>query len=132
MLLNPMLDVAIGLIFMYLLLSIIVTVVQEFIASTFKLRNKNLVRAIVELSGSDNKANFFEHPLISPLFRGDVDEKGAPKKGGPSYIPKRNFALAILALNLGASFWFDLLGKFMNIRMTGKREETDTPTTTPK
>jgi hypothetical protein len=29
-----------------------------------------------------------------------------------------------LALSLGASFWFDLLGKFMNVRMTGKREAT--------
>jgi hypothetical protein len=30
---NPMLNVAIGLVFFYLLLSIIVTVLQEFIAS---------------------------------------------------------------------------------------------------
>ena len=33
-----------------------------------------------------------------------------------------------LALSLGASFWFDLLGKFMNVLMTGKREVTSPPT----
>jgi hypothetical protein len=29
-----------------------------------------------------------------------------------------------LALSLGSSFWFDLLSKFMNVRMAGKREDT--------
>ena len=52
MLSNPMLDFAIGLMFLYLLLSIIVTVLQEFISSTLKLRNGNLQRAIVELLGT--------------------------------------------------------------------------------
>lgn len=98
MLSNPMLDVAIGLIFLYLLLSIVVTVLQEFIASTLKLRNKNLSTAIVELVGNDNKAAFFKHPLIYPLFRGGFDPNGDPARGGPAYIPKRNFALAILDL----------------------------------
>jgi hypothetical protein len=100
MLSNPMLDVAIGLVFLYLLLSIIVTVLQEFIASTLKLRNKNLRTAIVELVGEANQAEFFRHPLIYPLFRGDVDEKsGEPKQGPPAYIPRRNFALAVLDLH---------------------------------
>jgi hypothetical protein len=31
-----------------------------------------------------------------------------------------------LAMSLGSSFWFDLLGKFMNVRMTGKPENTST------
>ncbi|MEZ5904493.1 MAG: hypothetical protein R3C69_05070 [Geminicoccaceae bacterium] len=98
MLSNPMLDVAIGLIFMYLLLSIIVTVLQEFIAATLKLRNKNLQRAIVELVGHENKRRFFAHPLIFPLFRGGLDENGTPEAGGPAYIPKRSFALTVLDL----------------------------------
>jgi hypothetical protein len=99
MLSNPMLGVAIGLIFMYLLLSIIVTVLQEFIASTLKLRNKNLRTAVVELVGEANQAEFFKHPLIYPLFRGEVDENsGEPKQGPPAYIPRRNFALAVLDL----------------------------------
>ncbi len=98
MLSNPMLDVAIGLIFMYLLLSIMVTVLQEFVASTLKLRNRNLQRAVVELVGHENKRRFFAHPLIFPLFQGGLDEAGTPKGGGPAYIPKRSFALAVLDL----------------------------------
>jgi hypothetical protein len=118
---NPMLDVAIGLIFLYLVLSIIVTVLQEFISSYLKWRPKNLQDAIVELIGKENKAKFFKHPLIFPLFRGGVKENngvdgdgwkwpkrllnyltgvdnGDPSEGGPVYIPKRNFALAVLDL----------------------------------
>src|SRR3712207_4985 len=98
MLSNPMLDVAVGLVLLYLLLSIVVTVLQEFISSTLKLRNKNLRKAIVELVGQENKRRFFAHPLISPLFRGDLDKNGDPKDGGPAYIRKRNFALAVLDL----------------------------------
>ena len=37
------------------------------------------------------------------------------------------YLLTGLALSLGSSFWFDLLGKFMNIRMAGKREDTTPP-----
>jgi hypothetical protein len=94
---SPMLDVAIGLIFFYLIISIIVTVLQEFIASFFRLRNKNLLKAVEELIGKVNRNDFFKHPLIFPLFKGKVTEKG-PEGYGPAYIPSRNFALAILAL----------------------------------
>lgn len=99
MLSNPMLDVAIGLVFIYLLLSIIVTALQEFLSSFLKLRNKNLQKAMIELLGSDNRKLFYTHPLISPLFRGEVGPDGRPLKGGPAYIPKRNFALAVLDLH---------------------------------
>ena len=92
---NPMLDVAIGLIFFYLLISIIVTVLQEFIASLLRLRNRNLLNAVKELVGNSRMKDFFNHELIYPLFRGDVKE-GGPKDRGPAYIPRRNFALAIL------------------------------------
>jgi hypothetical protein len=103
---NPMLDVAIGLVFFYLLLSIIVTVLQEFITSSIRLRNRTLLKAIDELFGDltdeevrKNKKDFFRHPLIYPLFKGGVDENtGKPQKHGPDYIPSRNFALAILDL----------------------------------
>ncbi len=95
---NPMLDVAIGLIFFYVLLSTIITVLQEFISSFLKWRNENLRMAIAELIGEVNKKDFFEHPLILPLFQGGVNGSGDPIEGGPSYIPKRNFALTVFDL----------------------------------
>ena len=94
---NPMLDVAIGLIFFYLLISIIVTVLQEFTASFLKLRNKNLLKAVKELVGESYMKDFFNHELILPLFQGEVGQNG-PAGRGPAYIPSRNFALAILDL----------------------------------
>lgn len=98
MLSNPMLDVAIGLILLYLLLSIIVTASQEYIAALLQQRGKNLVNAIEELVGSQNKAAFFKHPLIYPLFRNGIDGPGGMPKKLPTYIPRRNFALAVLDL----------------------------------
>jgi hypothetical protein len=98
-----MLDVAIGMIFFYVALSVIVTVVQELLASALKWRARNLQKAIVELIGSDLKKDFYTHPLIFPLFQGGVDDAGNPLEGGPSYIPRRNFALAVVDLNRKAA-----------------------------
>jgi hypothetical protein len=98
MLNNPMIDVFIGLMLLYLLLSIIVTVAQEVISSYLKLRSRNLQKAIVELIGKHHLKEFYEHPMIAPLYRGGVDDQGRPLGGGPSYIPKRNFAMAVMDL----------------------------------
>lgn len=100
MLSNPMLDVAIGLVLLYLLLSIIVTVLQEFLSSWLRLRNANLVTAIGELVGKgvEDKEKFFKHPLLSPLFHGDIDPASGIPKFPPAYVPRRNFALAVLDL----------------------------------
>ncbi|MFN0201559.1 MAG: hypothetical protein ACKVTZ_08560, partial [Bacteroidia bacterium] len=35
------------------------------------------------------------------------------------------FALSCLALSLGAPFWFDVLGKMINLRVTGKKPENE-------
>lgn len=116
----PVLDVAIGLIFMYLLLSMLVTVVQEGIASALKLRSKNLFEAIDNLLNDPQLTkkygrlvfDFYQHPLIRSLYR--IGEKPAPgpttrgsrgdpkaflkqyRLGLPSYIPSRTFAIALL------------------------------------
>ncbi|AGA89339.1 hypothetical protein Thimo_0483 [Thioflavicoccus mobilis 8321] len=98
---NPMLDVAIGLAFFYMVLGVIVTVLQEFLASTLKWRARNLRKAIIELIGEAHAKDFYAHPLIFPLFRGGLDQSGKPLRGGPSYIPKRSFALAVIDLQKG-------------------------------
>jgi hypothetical protein len=51
--------------------------------------------------------------------------RGQPDQTWPGAI--LGILLTGLAVSLGSSFWFDLLGKFMNVRMTGKREDTVTP-----
>jgi hypothetical protein len=93
---SVVLDVALGLVLSFLLLSLILTSVQEGIESLLKGRAKDLERAIGELldKGADATIvkTFYDHPLISPLF------PKAYKEGGgnlPSYIPGASFAAAV-------------------------------------
>lgn len=93
-----MLNLAIGIIFIYLTLSLIVTAFNELIESFVKWRASDLEDGIKELlkgSSNDNVNDllqeFYKNPLIANLYRGNAE-----KRKNPSYIPASNFALAIL------------------------------------
>lgn len=103
-----MLDVVIGMIFVYLLLSLICSAVNEMIELKLKNRASNLEKGIRELlnepvtkgtpnagnqNGNDLVRQLYNHPLIFGLFKGDYQPKS---KDLPSYIPTRNFALALM------------------------------------
>jgi hypothetical protein len=89
-----MLDVAIGLFFIYLTLSLLVSGIQELIATVLEWRAKQLKEAIQIILG-DNEANdLWNHPLIRSLnqrkiLRGSV---------GPSYISSKMFAATLLEI----------------------------------
>ena len=115
---SPILDVAIGLVFVFSLLSLIATWLQEYIATLFKLRSKHLAniiqnlldpsteklagvkelekkweegigdKVILKLKSNAVKA-FYEHPIIRGL--------SAPKRL-PSYIDPRDFGTALFDL----------------------------------
>lgn len=86
--LEAILDVAIGMIFMWLVLSIATMSVQEWIASYLKWRAKDLETAIQRLLADKVWAEqLYNHPLIEGL------SKTTGKK--PSYIPANKFALAL-------------------------------------
>ena len=87
----PILDVAIGLSFFYLLLGLICTTVNEMIASWWSTRAKFLDRGITRLLGGDTqiKKLLYEHPLIRSLTQSD-------SQAVPSYIPAEKFATALL------------------------------------
>jgi hypothetical protein len=83
-----MLDAVIGLVFVYLLLSLICTSVNEGIAAILSSRAKLLKAAIEKIiSDPTHRTNFYNHPLISAL---------AQKTSGPAYISARSFAMAVL------------------------------------
>lgn len=102
-----MLDVVIGMAFVYLLLSLICSAICELIEAKLKCRAKDLERGIRELL-KDEKGEWakkiYEHPLVYGLFKGEYDPTKKSKKNGrervkpdlPSYIPPRNFALALM------------------------------------
>jgi hypothetical protein len=116
---SVVLDIVIGLIFIYLLYSLMATIIQEIIASYFGFRAKILERAIFRMledenkfdtkfksilylfkkSGNGGKPNsisyeYYKHPLI--LFLGESDSRGKP-----AYINKETFSKVIVDLLRG-------------------------------
>ncbi|HEY2153818.1 MAG TPA: hypothetical protein VGH34_23635 [Vicinamibacterales bacterium] len=60
------LDVAIGLVLMYLLLSLVCTVINEFISSQLSLRSKSLASALREMLDDPNvRAAFYKQGLVA-------------------------------------------------------------------
>src|SRR3954464_8499378 len=102
---SNILEVAIGIIFVYILVSTICTAVREGIESRFKTRAAYLEQGIRQLlhdlNGNGLAAALYQHPLINGLFNGVYiagKQTSAPdllSKGGdlPSYIPAKNFAM---------------------------------------
>ena len=91
-----MLDVAIGMALVYLLLSFVAAAVREGIESWLKDRSKFLRRGIAELLRDEGlTTDLFNHPQISALYRGTYEEATQARQL-PSYIPARNFALALM------------------------------------
>lgn len=98
---SDILDVAIGLVLVFLLLSLIATAVREAIESVFKTRALYLERGIREMLAGDAHtlvSEIYQHPLVAGLYRGQFVSSAAQRLGRnlPSYIPSRNFALALL------------------------------------
>jgi hypothetical protein len=96
-----MLDVAIGVVFVYLLLSLIASAAVEGWEAIRKVRAVYLERGIKQLlRDPDLVAKIYQHPLINGLYEGNY---GDAKTKLPSYIPTRSFALAIMDLLLPSS-----------------------------
>jgi hypothetical protein len=105
------LEIGIGMILVYLLLALVVTVVVEWIARILAMRSKTLRQGIESLLDGELAAELYKHPLISgyarksrtpnPFNREPADVK-ASGSGMPSYIPSHLFALALLDVLPGA------------------------------
>ncbi len=107
---SVILEVAIGIIFIFILVSIICSCIREGIEALTKTRAAYLERGIRELlsdkQGTHLVRAFYQHPLIYSLFAAEYkpglkDAKpGLLEKGGdlPSYIGAKNFALTIMDL----------------------------------
>lgn len=98
---SEILETVIGLIFVYLLLSVIVSSAKELIESVLKQRAVHLERGIRLLLDEKNQPGLakqlLEHPLIGCLYQGRYDSQNKIKPSSlPSYIPARSFALALM------------------------------------
>jgi hypothetical protein len=100
---SGILEVAIGMAFVYLLLSLVCTAVSEWVAALFSLRATNLEAGIRSLfsegkltkDGPDISQALYNHGLIKSMYRQDWFDNLLHREGRPSYIPSRTFALAL-------------------------------------
>lgn len=127
---SDVLEVAIGTIFVILIASLLASSIREMIESLLKARAVQLEKGLRTLlddpTGKTALKELFDHPMLLGLFEGSYDpdsqltptmkhvvgqvassEVGARTlKWGtklPSYIPSRNFALALLDVVSGGS-----------------------------
>lgn len=97
---STVLDVAIGLVFVYLLLAILCTAANEWLAAVTKTRAKFLKKGLIQLLdkqpiGKDPSPEafvneFYRHPLITGMMK-DEDKH-------PAYLSARTFATVVTDL----------------------------------
>ncbi len=97
---SNVLEIVIGLIFIYVLLSLFCTTVTELIARFFALRSLTLEEGIKNMlagsgEGKEIAEAFYCHPLISKMGLRDKGLLPQNKKGMPSYLSSNYFALAL-------------------------------------
>lgn len=95
---SRVLEVAIGLIFCFGAVSLIVSSVNEAIASMLKLRGRTLLKGIGQILNTGDNDNLllalYNHAAINPHTYGDA--KTVKELGHmPSYIDSKNFAVAL-------------------------------------
>jgi hypothetical protein len=112
-------EVAIGIIFVWIVLSLTTIQIQEWISTALDKRARDMEDAIHEMLANPNlKAQFYDHPIIRgltakkrsepsripgwfyryPILRGFTKEK----RRIPSYIPSQQFALALFDVTMTA------------------------------
>jgi len=131
---SDVLEIAIGVVFVFLIASLIASAVREMIEALLKTRAVQLEKGMRQLlddhAGTGIMKELFDHPLLFGLYEGtyEPEQQLAPTWTGrafsalrrdaaageakvkttlqwasnlPSYIPSRNFALALLDLVAG-------------------------------
>ncbi len=92
------LEVAIGLAFVYLILSLICSAVQELIAQVMSWRSATLQDGIRNLLRDPNLKDAKDkvRDLAGEVYAHPLVKKLAKEGKKPSYIPARTFAMALL------------------------------------
>ncbi|GLC27791.1 hypothetical protein rosag_43040 [Roseisolibacter agri] len=107
---SKILDVAVGLILVFFLVSVICSTIREGLEAWLKSRAAFLEQGIRELLHDEQAVGLarsvYTHPLIYSLYAGRYTPGASRHRpfalargtGLPSYIPSRNFALALMDL----------------------------------
>lgn len=98
---SAVLDLAIGVIFVYLLMAIICTTINEWLAGLLGARAKTLAKAIGQLLDNQKTptgeflTEFYSHPLITGMKSSASTDTS---KDQPSYLSGRTFAMTVMDL----------------------------------
>ncbi len=98
---SAVLDVAFGLVFVFVILSLACSALNETISSIFNWRAEFLRRGIANLlepanldRGLEQTGRLLEHPLLNALVRPVTPR--SRRRHYPSYVPSRTFVAALL------------------------------------
>ncbi len=94
---SAFIDIALGLMLFFLILSLVCSAVQEWIASAVGLRSRNLRIGIENLVGADIAKSLYSHGQFKSLYKeagwlGQFKKIGSSRGVGPSYIEPKRFA----------------------------------------
>src|SRR5258706_4045483 len=109
---SDVLEVAIGLAFVFLVLSLVVTAVTELLAGWRRWRATHLFKGLKNLLGNEELVTqLYSHPWITGLVQPALEKRAGfrklwyqlkrlvlPASPGPSYIPSNAFARALIDL----------------------------------
>ena len=111
MYLQEVFEVAIGLVFMWLVVSVTAMTLQEWISNLLQWRAKDLENNIYTLlNNTDLAKDIYNHPLIASLYPPSTNQKKTPRL--PSYIPANKFATALFDLVVEAGSNDSLVNAF--------------------
>ena len=94
---SAFIDIALGLILFFLILSLVCSAVQEWFASAVGLRSRNLRIGIENLIGADIAKSLYNHGQFKSLYKepgwlGRLKKIGSSRGVGPSYLEPKRFA----------------------------------------
>jgi hypothetical protein len=113
---STVIEVAFGMLFIYLLLSLLCSAIGEYIEAKYNNRAKYLRKGIELLlndsngQGADLAQQLYDHGLVRPLYR--------DRNKLPSYIPSRTFALALWNMATAAEAGGGVSNDLKKIRQT--------------
>jgi hypothetical protein len=86
-------EIALGLVFFYLLLSLLITTLNELIAALFKFRGRHLRGTVTQMLGDQYKQLLYQHPLLDGTVRLPKTRLGKFFRTRlPSYLESKDFS----------------------------------------
>ena len=90
---SAFMEVAIGITFIYVLLSLVCTTLNEMLSQILGMRAKNLEDGLKRILRDERlRTAFYRHPLIRSLGKSDHEDQ--PVR--PSYIPPQTFSMVMM------------------------------------